>query len=58
MASAQATSIRMNAEAEGRRILRTALSATLLAPKSQAGGRVCYDREKNAREILLRIPLT
>jgi hypothetical protein len=57
VASAQAANIRMRAEADGRRILRTALSATLLTPNSQAGGRVYYDRGKNAGEVLLRIPL-
>jgi hypothetical protein len=47
----------MNAEAERKQILNTALKTTRLAYNSQIMGRVYYDREKTVEEILLRIPL-
>jgi hypothetical protein len=56
-ASAQAASIRRSAEADVRQILSTALVTIHLTRDSRIGGRVYYDREENAREVLLRIPL-
>jgi len=57
VASAQAASIRVNAEADRKQILNTALAAARLTRYSRVEGRVYYDREKNAQEVLLRIPL-
>jgi hypothetical protein len=57
VASSQAASIRMSAEADRKQILNTALKTTLLTRNSQISGKVYYDREKHAREVLLRIPL-
>jgi ASC-1-like (ASCH) protein len=56
-ASSQAASIRMNAEADRRLILNTALKTILLTRDSRIVGRTYYDRENNAQEVLLRIPL-
>jgi hypothetical protein len=56
-AASQAASIRRSAEAEGEQILSAGLKTILLIRDSQTEGRVYYEREKSAREVLLRIPL-
>jgi len=56
-ASSQADSIRKSAEITRRRIVNAALNPIILTPDSQTGGLIYYDREKDAREVILRIPL-
>ena len=57
MASAEAAGIRSNAEAARRRIMSESLKPAILTRDSQTRGMIYYDRETNAREVLLRIPL-
>ncbi len=56
-ASTQASSIRNGASSDRQRVLAAALKPATLAPTFSASGVVWFEREKDPKEVLLRVPV-